>query len=118
MNSLIAFGALLFSCVVAISNGQGYIRLSRTDPMMSTLLHSKNIPNESSRNVYEDIDAENEPGADLMKRGSRDVRKNFLNFIFRKYPEKHLETRDKRLVDQHPIMMETYLQPYVDYLED
>ena len=128
MNSLLAFGILLFTCLVNSSNGQGYIRLSRADPMMSLLLNGKNTQNgmQENNDPYLDQDAY------LMKKRAKDGKRNFLNFIFRKYPTDEkggdIDGRNKRIpphpigshpiIEQHPIVMETYLRPYFDYLEN
>ena len=144
MNSIIALGFLLFSCLMALSSGQGYIRLSRSDPMMSMLFPSRNIPQEDFR-----MNGNNEQDPYMMKRGGKNGRRNFLNFIFRKYPNTGLESTDARskripqsivelrpgiaetdaearnkrsaphpFVEQRPIFMETYLRPYFDYLDE
>ena len=138
MNSIIAFGFLLFSCLVALSSGQGYIRLSRSDPMMSMFFPSK----KDFR-----INGNNDQDLNLTKRSGKNGRRNFLNFMFRKYPDTETsdarskripqsivelrpgiagtdtEERNKRstphpFVEQRPIFMETYLRPYFDYLEE
>ena len=140
MNSIIALGFLLFSCLMALSSGQGYIGLSRSDPMMSMFFPSKNIQKDDFR-----INGNNDQDPYLMKRSGKTGRRNFLNFMFRKYPETadarskripqsivelrpgvvetDTEARNKRstphpFVEQRPIFMETYLRPYFDYLEE
>ena len=129
---------------MALSSGQGYIRLSRPDPMMSKLFPSKNIQKDDFR-----INGNNEQDLYLMKRGAKNGRRNFLNFIFRKYPDIGTETTDARskrvsqsfvelrpglaetdmeainkrstphsFFEQRPIFMESYLRPYFDYIEE
>ena len=125
MNSLLIFGLILLTCLVNSSNGQGYIRLSRADPMMSLMLNGKNNgmqQNSDAQNLDQDF------RFDLMKKRANDAKRNFLNFIFRKYPDENgagFDERNKRIppqshsvIDQPPIVMETYLRPYFDYLGD
>ena len=126
MNSLLSFGILLFFCLLNSSNGQGYIRLSRSDPMMSVLLNGKSAQNGLIQNNESDLDQDFR----LMDKRAKDGKRNFLNFIFRKYPDDKgtatdLDGRNKRIppqlhpiIEQHPIVMETYLRPYFDYLEN
>ena len=99
MNLFVTFGALLLSCVVTMSNSQGYIRLSRSDPMMSLLLSSKKLQRETTDNGSGILTNDNEPDIYAMKRGNKGGRKNFLDFIFRKYNDDDLDLdkRNKRI---------------------
>ena len=116
MNSVIVFGVLLFSCLMALSSGQGYIRLSRSDPMMSMLFPSRNVPEEDFRKWRKWISeyGNNEQDPNMMKRGGKNGRRNFLNFIFRKYPDTGVESTDARskripqsIVELRPGIAET-----------
>ena len=142
---MIAFGVLVFSCLMTLSSGQGYIRLSRSDPMMSLLFPSKNIP----KDAFTNVNGNNEQAPFMMKRDGKNGRRNFLNFIFRKYPDRDSDAGDARnkripspivelrpgfaetetdirnkrstphpIVDQRPLFVETYLHPYFDYIEE
>ena len=105
----VAFGILLFSSLsVTMSMGQGYVRLSRGDPLMSIL---------SQNHAKEDAmpDESDSFGVPRQKWGKK---KNFLDFIVRKYYKNYdLEARDKRIVGQQPLMIEPYLRPNLDYLD-
>ena len=105
----ITFGILLFSSLsVTMSMGQGYVRLSRGDPLMSIL---------SQNHANEDVmpDESDSFGVWRQKWGKK---KNFLDFIVRKYYKNYdLGARDKRIVGQQPLMIEPYLRPNLDYLD-
>ena len=127
MNSILSFGVVLFFCLLSSINAQGYIRLSRSDPMMSVLLNGKSAQNGLVQNYESDQDQDFR----INEKRAKDGKRNFLNFIFRKYPADEkgsvtdLDGRNKRIppqphpvIEQHPIVMETYLRPYFDYLEN
>ena len=126
MKFILPFGIVLFFCLVSSCNGQGYIRLSRSDPMMSLLLNGKNAQHGLQQNNELDLDQDFR----IADKRAKDGKRNFLNFMFRKYPDEKgsatdLDGRNKRtppqlhpVMEQHPIVMETYLRPYFDYLEN
>ena len=105
----VAFGILLFSSLsVTMSMGQGYVRLSRGDPTMSALLQN---------HANEDV-VPYESDSFGVRRQTWAKKKNFLDFIVRKYYKNYdLEARDKRIVGQQPLMIEPYLRPNLDYLD-
>ena len=94
---------------------------------MSVLLNGKSAQNGLVQNYESDQDQDFR----INEKRAKDGKRNFLNFIFRKYPADEkgsvtdLDGRNKRIppqphpvIEQHPIVMETYLRPYFDYLEN
>lgn len=84
MKSLITFGVLILFSVLSMSSGQGYVRLSRADPIMSLLLSSKDGRFGFRENGDNAFTGDNAAGISIVKRNDG-AKKNFFDFIFRKF---------------------------------
>ena len=87
MKSLVTFGTLLLFSLLSMSRGQGYVRLSRADPVMSLLLSASDRGNFGFRENGGNVLAGNNAARNSIMKRSDEARKNFFDFIFRKFQD-------------------------------